>query len=183
MRDEQLKMPVGAGENQRLSRLEAVLFAAGEEVSIRKLQEIEGQSFEEVTEDLKKLEARYLKEDRGICLLRTAESALLATKEECYDSIEKVLGERKKKKLSKASAEVLSIIAYLQPVTRVKIDEIRGVGSTSALQRLLDFSLIEEAGRLEAPGRPLLYRTTDEFLRLAGIHDLNELEPWEKDEA
>ena len=117
----------------------------------------------------------YKKEDRGLRLIEINGGYQLVTKEENSDYIQKLLKKNRKHSLSQASIESLAIIAYKQPITRIDIDEIRGVKSESALQRLVERSLIREVGRLEVPGRPILYGTTDEFLRQFGLKNLKEL--------
>ena len=117
----------------------------------------------------------YKKEDRGIRLIEINGGYQLVTKEENSDYIQKLLKKNRKHSLSQASIESLAIIAYKQPITRINIDEIRGVKSESALQRLVERNLIREVGRLEVPGRPILYGTTDEFLRQFGLKTLKEL--------
>lgn len=165
--------------NSDLDRLEglveAILFAAGEGVRLRDIQkrlELTGEKLEEVVSRLMK---SYQKSARGIRLIRAGGTLRLVTKSEYYPQVAQVLGRSQKKTLSRASAEVLAIVAYLQPVTRIDIDQIRGVGSASALQRLTDLGIVEECGKLEVAGHPRLYRTTDAFLRLAGIENLTEL--------
>jgi len=155
--------------------IEAMLFVSGEPLSLKDLAlhlEASPKYLEEVLEEL--IES-YRQEDRGIKLIRINGDYQLVTKNEYSDYIQKLLKKNKRQSLSQASLESLAIVAYKQPITRIDIDEIRGVKSESAISRLMDKELIKEVGRLEVPGRPILYSTTEEFLRQFGLHDLKEL--------
>ena len=157
------------------SLLEAVLFACGEPVEITRLAA--GLSLEAaaVREQLLAYAERLQKDDRGIELLFLGETVQLCSKR-CYeDRIAAVLASRKNAPLSGAAMEVLAIIAYNQPVTRAFVEQIRGVDSSSAVNSLVVRDLVEEAGRLELPGRPIAYRTTANFLRCFGLQSLDEL--------
>ncbi|MDZ7548095.1 SMC-Scp complex subunit ScpB, partial [Clostridium perfringens] len=124
---------------------------------------------------LNEMISEYEDEKRGIKLISINGEYQLVTKAENGEYIQKLLKKNKRQSLSQASLESLSIIAYKQPITRVDIDEIRGVKSESALQKLLEKDLIKEVGRLEVPGRPILFGTTEEFLRQFGLKELKEL--------
>ena len=155
--------------------IEAMLFVSGEPLSLKELAlhlEASPKYLEEVLEELIE---DYQEEDRGIKLIRINGDYQLVTKNEYSDYIQKLLKKNKRQSLSQASLESLAIVAYKQPITRIDIDEIRGVKSDSAISRLMDKELIKEVGRLEVPGRPILYCTTEEFLRQFGVHDLKEL--------
>ncbi|MGL5243765.1 MAG: SMC-Scp complex subunit ScpB, partial [Sarcina sp.] len=129
-----------------------------------------------VNQSLKELVNIYNGDDtRGIKLISLNDMYQLVTKTSNSDYIGKLLKRNVRQSLSQASLESLAIIAYKQPITRIEIDEIRGVKSDSALQRLIEKNLIEETGRLEVPGRPILYGTTDEFLRHFALEDLKDL--------
>lgn len=157
------------------SAIEAMLFVSGEPLPARELianLEVDNKL---VLEIINEMIEEYNKEDRGIRLIEINGGYQLVTKEENSDYIQKLLKKNRKHSLSQASIESLAIIAYKQPITRIDIDEIRGVKSESALQRLVERSLIREVGRLEVPGRPILYGTTDEFLRQFGLKTLKEL--------
>ena len=157
------------------SAIESMLFVSGEPLPTRELianLEIENKL---VLEIINEMMEEYKKEDRGIRLIEINGGYQLVTKEENSDYIQKLLKKNRKHSLSQASIESLAIIAYKQPITRIDIDEIRGVKSESALQRLVERNLIREVGRLEVPGRPILYGTTDEFLRQFGLKTLKEL--------
>ena len=117
----------------------------------------------------------YEVKDRGIKLILIKGAYQFVTKAEYSDNIQKLLKKNKRQSLSQASLESLAIVAYKQPITRIDIDEIRGVKSDSAIQKLIEKGLIKEIGRLEVPGRPILYGTTKDFLRQFGLQDLKEL--------
>lgn len=155
--------------------LEAMLFASGEPLSLKELAIHLDSSPKYLEEVLEVLIEEYKQEERGIKLIRINGDYQLVTKNEYSDYIQKLLKKNKRQSLSQASLESLAIVAYKQPITRIDIDEIRGVKSDSAIARLMDKELIKEVGRLEVPGRPILYCTTEEFLRQFGLHDLKEL--------
>ena len=157
------------------SAIEAMLFVSGEPLPARELISNLEVDNKLVLEIINEMIEEYKKEDRGIRLIEINGGYQLVTKEENSDYIQKLLKKNRKHSLSQASIESLAIVAYKQPITRVDIDEIRGVKSESALQRLLERDLIKDVGRLEVPGRPILYGTTDEFLRQFGLQSLNEL--------
>ena len=157
------------------SAIEAMLFVSGEPLPTRELisnLEVDNKLLLEIINEMME---EYEKDNRGIRLIEINGGYQLVTKEENSDYIQKLLKKNRKHSLSQASIESLAIIAYKQPITRIDIDEIRGVKSESALQRLVERNLIREVGRLEVPGRPILYGTTDEFLRQFGLKTLKEL--------
>lgn len=157
------------------SAVEAMLFASGEPLSLKDLShnlEIQAKALEEI---LKEMINDYEDENRGIKLIAINDGYQLVTKTENSDFIQKLLKKNRRQSLSQASIESLAIIAYKQPITRIDIDEIRGVKSESAIQKLVEKNLIKDIGRLEVPGRPILYGTTDEFLRQFGLETLKEL--------
>lgn len=157
------------------SAVEAMLFASGESLSLKDLShnlEIQAKALEEI---LKEMINDYEDENRGIKLIAINDGYQLVTKAENSDFIQKLLKKNRRQSLSQASIESLAIIAYKQPITRIDIDEIRGVKSESAIQKLVEKNLIKDIGRLEVPGRPILYGTTDEFLRQFGLETLKEL--------
>ena len=153
--------------------IEAILFAAGYPVKYEKLCEVIGLPLR----DLKNLVARMAKklDNRGIQLLTFPDSCQLCTKEKFAPYIREALGIKRGGNLSASSLEVLAVVAYNHPVTRAYIDTIRGVDSSYAVTSLLDKGLIEAVGRLDAPGRPMLYSTTEKFLRVFGLGSLLEL--------
>lgn len=155
--------------------IEAVLFASGNSVSKDKLCEILGLAREELDTAVEELMERYSQDDRGINITELDDSLQLGTKGEYYEYLIKLSKSAKQYSLSDTVIETLSIIAYKQPVTRAQIESIRGVSSDHAINRLLEYELIEEVGRLEAPGKPLLFGTTEQFLRSFGVKNVGEL--------
>ena len=157
--------------------IEAILFAAGHPVSYDKLSEVLGLPSAEVRRLTEHMALSYNGEEseRGILLLCMEDGCQLCTKEEYAPYIREALGIRRGGNLSASSLEVLAVIAYNQPVTRSYIDAVRGVDSSYAVNSLIDRHLIEACGRLDAPGRPMLYATTPDFLRVFGLESLADL--------
>ncbi len=161
--------------NKLAAVIEGVLFATGEAVSTDKLCEIAECSKDEISEAAEKLEKEYASAKRGIMLVHVDSKLQLCTKTELYPYLASVAKNKKDYKLTDTQLETLSIVAYKQPVTKLQVEAIRGVNSDHAVNRLVEFGLIKELGRLEAPGRPILFGTTDEFLRAFGVNSLDEL--------
>lgn len=157
------------------STLEAVLFAAGDAVSIDRLCEALELPRETVLEAAHELSSRYDFEQRGLMLRRIADKLQLCSRPMYAEAVRRVTETRKNASLSPAALEVLTIIAYRQPVTRAFIDQLRGVDSGGTLSSLAEKQMIEEAGRLEVPGRPILYRTTEHFLQAFALESLDDL--------
>ena len=157
--------------------LEAVLFSLGEAVEIEKLAEALEVKEEEVKEASINLQKKYDEENRGIKIIEIENSIQMCSNPEYFECIKRVSQIKKQAGLSSAALETLSIIAYNQPVTKGTIEFIRGVDSTYSVTRLLERGLIDELGRAETPGRPILYGTTTEFLRCFGLKNLEELPP------
>lgn len=157
--------------------IEAILFAAGYPMRYDKIAEVLGLTVKDVKNMVKKMADHFAEEDtgHGIQLLTYPTTCQLCTKEVYAPYIREALGIRRGGNLSASSMEVLAVVAYNQPVTRSFIELVRGVDSSYAVNSLLDKGLIEAAGRLDAPGRPMLYVTTDKFLRVFGINTLDEL--------
>ncbi len=157
--------------------IEAILYAAGYPMRYDKLGELLGLSTKDVKTLVRSMADHFAQEDthHGIQLLLYPTTCQLATKERYAPYIREALGIRRGGNLSASSMEVLAVVAYNQPVTRSYIDLVRGVDSSYAVNSLLDKGLIEAAGRLDAPGRPMLYVTTDKFLRVFGLNALDEL--------
>ena len=157
--------------------IEAILFAAGYPVKYEKLSEVLGLSPKEIKLLTENMAVGINAENspRGLTLLTFEDSCQLCTKERFAPYIREALGIRRGGNLSASSLEVLAIVAYNQPVTRAFVDAVRGVDSSYAVTSLTDKGLIEGVGRLDAPGRPVLYGTTDKFLRVFGINSLEEL--------
>lgn len=157
------------------STLEAVLFAAGDAVSIDRLCEVLELPRETVLEAVRELSSRYDFEQRGLMLRRIADKLQLCSRPMYAEAVRRVTETRKNASLSPAALEVLTIIAYRQPVPRAFIDQLRGVDSGGTLSSLAEKQMIEEAGRLEVPGRPILYRTTEHFLQAFALESLDDL--------
>lgn len=170
--------------NKKLvATLEAVLFAMGEPTELSKISQVLGEDEIVLEEAIEILKTRYNKDDSGICLLRLDDKYQLCSKMEFADCIRKVIEVKKNTPLSQAAFEVLAIIAYNQPVTKAFVEQIRGVDCSAVISNLCQKSLIEEKGRLDLPGRPLIYGTTPEFLRCFCISSLDELPPLPKSDA
>ncbi|KNZ43304.1 segregation protein A [Acetobacterium bakii] len=159
--------------------IEGILFGAGEAIGLNDLCRCLDKSPLEIRFVMEILKQDYQDKARGMRLVQIKDTYQLSTKPEHYDYIREVLKHKQSTGLSRAAQETLAIVAYRQPVTRLVIDELRGVSSSSAIQRLLDRGLISDAGRLEAPGRPILYKTTPEFLRSVGFTNLEEMPEFE----
>ncbi|MDT8716564.1 segregation/condensation protein B [Clostridium sp. 19966] len=155
------------------SIIESLLFVSGEPMKLKDIASILELSPAFTKKVLK--EMMFIYEDRGVKLIRINDEFQLVTKSENSEYIQKILKTNSRQSLSQASLETLAIIAYKQPITRIDIDEIRGVKSDSAVAKLLDKKLIKESGRLDAPGRPILYSTTDDFLKQLNIENIKEL--------
>ncbi len=155
--------------------IEAILFAVGDSVEISKLAEVLEADKKQVREVLGLLKEDYGKEDRGLDLIELDGAVQLCTKNELYDYLIKIAKAPKKLSLTESVLETLSIIAYKQPVTRAEVENIRGVNSDYPVNRLLEFGLIKELGRKDAPGKPLLFGTTEQFLRSFGVKSLQDL--------
>ena len=155
--------------------IEGILFAAGDPVPMERLAVTLEQDVETVERVCRGLADEYRYQRRGICLVRTENSWQMCTAPEDAPYIRKTLEHRKPPKLSQTALEVLAIVAYFQPVTRAYIEQVRGVDSSYTVGLLLERQLIEEAGRLPVPGRPMQFRTTHHFLRTFGLTSLEEL--------
>lgn len=162
-------------EKEAEAVIEAILFTMGDTVEIGKLAEVTGMDVRAAKKVLKKMEQRYQAEDRGIMLTQFDNAVQLCTKPETYEYLIKIAKNPKKIVLTDTVIETLSIIAYKQPVTRLDVENIRGVNCDHAINKLLEYDLITELGRLDAPGRPILFGTTEQFLRTFGVKTLEEL--------
>ena len=156
-------------------RAEAVLFALGRAVTLNELNIALETDVKEVKKVLSELMDEYENDSRGLVIKCINDTYLLTTKDEYSNSIAKIINTPDKFKFTDAVLEILSVIAYKQPVTRSEIEEIRGVGCGNNLNRLIDYELIEEKGRLDTPGHPIIFGTTDKFLLTFGISNLTEL--------
>jgi segregation and condensation protein B len=157
--------------------IEAILFAAGESVPVGRLSLVLDTDEGEISQIARELSERYEREQRGVRLLFLDDKLQLCSAPEYAPFIIKTLEQRKPPVLSQPALETLAIVAYFQPVTRAYIDRVRGVDSSYTVSVLLERGLIEISGRLDAPGRPALFRTTDVFLRTMGISELSQLPP------
>lgn len=149
--------------------IEGILFAAGEPVKTAKLAAVLETDSETVTEAVNLLKYNYDTEGRGFRIIDIDEGYQICSRPDYYNYIQLILGEQRRQALSNAAMEALAIIAYKQPITKGQIEYIRGVNSDGAVNRLVERGLIDEAGRLDAPGRPILYKTTQTFLRCFGL--------------
>ena len=155
--------------------IEAIMFAAGYPMKYEKLAEVLSLTPSEIKRYVSELAEKYNDDEHGIMILMFPETCQFCTKEQHLPLIKEALGIKRGGNLSNSSMEVLAIVAYNQPVTRSFVDLVRGVDSNYAMNSLIDKGLIENCGRLDAPGRPMLYGTTDKFLRVFGISSVNEL--------
>ena len=160
---------------QTQAALEAVLFAEGGAVEEKRIAEALGHDTETIRKILGDMQLRYKEEDRGIRLIELDGAWQLTTKKEYYDILIKLEITAKKPKLTEVLMETLAIIAYKQPVTRLEIEQVRGVSCDHAVSRLIELGLVEEVGRLDAPGRPMLLGTSEAFLRFFGLRSAKEL--------
>ncbi len=157
------------------SIIEAILFSAGRTVETKELMAILELSNEDIDTILQNMKIEFDEQNRGIEIIKVDNGYQLCSRKEYYDYIYPIFDNRAKPNLSAAALETLSIIAYNPKITRAEIEQIRGVNSDGTIYKLLEYNLIEEVGRLDAPGRPTLYSTTKEFLKMFGISNLDEL--------
>lgn len=160
--------------------IEAVLFAAGERVEISRLSMVFEVDKDEIEQAVDALSDELAFNRRGIRILRLEDGYQMVSSGEMADYITKALETRKPPKLSSSQLEALTIVAYYQPATKAMVEQIRGVDSSYSISALMNKKLIEEAGRLNVPGRPILYRTTPDFLRTFGLESLEDLPEIEK---
>lgn len=160
--------------------LEAILFASGERMEISRLAAVLEVDESEIEEAVDALANQLAFERRGIRIIRLERGYQMVSSGEMADYVTKALETRKPPKLSSSQLEALTIIAYYQPATKAMVEQIRGVDSSYSVAALLNKKLIEEAGRLNVPGRPIQYRTTPDFLRTFGLSSLEDLPPIEK---
>ncbi len=163
--------------------VEAVLFSGGEPMTLDRLCQVFEISPEELGEVIELLENKYNNADNGIKLVTLENAYQLTTKKEYAEYIKKAFDIKRKTPLSQAGFEVLAVVAYNQPVTKAFIEQVRGVDCSGPIYTLMEKGLIEERGRLDLPGKPLLYGTTKNFLRCFSIRDLSELPPLPKNET
>ena len=163
-------------KQERLGILEGLLFAVGDEgITPAQVEYVLEVNKDEINSLLLELKDRYQNISSGVTIIEVAGVYKMTTKKEHAPYLKRLIQNPHQRGLSNAALEVLAIVAYRQPITRHEIENIRGASSDNVLRKLLNFSLIEEGGRLEGPGRPILFKTTDEFLDYFGIKTLEEL--------
>ncbi|MBO5478504.1 MAG: SMC-Scp complex subunit ScpB [Clostridia bacterium] len=155
--------------------IEAILFACGREVGIKELVSALEMNEEDIISIIEKMKQEYEEQNSGIEIIHVNDAYQMCTKKEYYEYIYPILDKRSKPNLSNAALETLAIIAYNPGVTRAEIESIRGVNSDATIYKLLEYNLIEEAGKLDAPGRPMTYKTTLNFLKMFGYASLENL--------
>lgn len=163
------------GEKNYKSIIEAILFTMGESVELEKIASAIELDKKETRKIIQEMQEEMNSSDRGMTIMELDGSYQMCTKTEMYEYLIKIAKQPKKRVLTDVLLETLSIIAYKQPVTRVEIEKIRGVSCDHAVNKLVEYNLVCELGRLDAPGRPLLFGTTEEFLRSFGVHSIDEL--------
>jgi segregation and condensation protein B len=166
-----------------IKAFEAVLFASGEPLSIDRFSQVFEITPEKTVSVMEELSKKMEANDSGLKLVRMENTYQLATKSEYAEYIKKAFDIRRRTPLSSAALEVLAVVAYNQPITKAFIEQVRGVDCSSVITTLIEKGLVEERGRLELPGKPLLYGTTKNFLRCFQLGDLSELPPLPKSQA
>ena len=155
--------------------IEAILFTMGESVEAEKIAVAIEHDVDTTVKIIHNMMDKYENEDRGIKIIELEGSFQLCTKEEYYDNLIRICSQPRRYTLTDAALETLSIIAYKQPGTKIEIEKIRGVNSDRSVNKLVELELVKEVGRLDAPGRPMLFGTTEEFLRTFGVGSIDEL--------
>ena len=158
-----------------IAAVEAIMFAYGDPITIDKLSEAAGLDNENTVKLIDQLERRYNVNESGLKIIRVNDGFQITTRTEYAENIKKAMETRRQQPLSQAAMETLSIVAYNQPVTKAFVEQVRGIDSSSVVNTLVERNLLEEAGRLDLPGRPVAYRTTDTFLRCFGLSRIEEL--------
>lgn len=169
--------------DEKESIIEAMLFASGNAVRGIDIADVLNVEEEDVREFIKSINTRFDEENRPIIIREIDNSFQMCTKPKYHEYIRKIQEKKPKKSLSQSAMETLAIVAYKQPITRVEVEKIRGVNSDYALNTLTEFGLIEDIGRADLPGRPLLYSTTQEFLRKFGYSSLNDLPKFDMEDT
>ena len=162
-------------EKREEAIVESVLFPMGKSVELRQLAAALGTDTERAEAAVRRLQSRYEAEKRGMQITQLEDSWQMATRAEYYENLIRVAATPKKQILTDVVLETLSIIAYKQPITKLEIEKIRGVKSDHAVNKLIEYNLVYEVGRLDVPGRPALFATTEEFLRRFGVGSTKEL--------
>ena len=161
--------------NESLCIIEALLFASGEPISLDRLSQASGIEPETVVKLIDSLDRRYNVSESAITILRLENSYQLATREKYAPYIKRAMESKRQARLSPAALEVLAIAAYNQPVTKAFVEQVRGTDSSGVINTLVERELLYETGRLDLPGRPITYKTTDNFLRCFGLSSLSQL--------
>jgi segregation and condensation protein B len=161
--------------DELVQAVEAMIFASGRPVSAKAISEILEVETKEIEEAINVLKEKLVERNSGVQIIKVNDTYQFATLEKFYAYICKLLDNRPKPTLSQAALEVLSIVAYNQNTTRAEIERVRGVSSDSALNKLIEYNLVEEAGKMNAPGRPMMYKTTEDFLKMFGYTSLKDL--------
>ena len=181
----EISSPPTEDEKEQEAVIEAVLFTMGKAVELEKLALAIGQDRETARQAVERLKERYEKDKRGMEIVQLEDSYQMCTRTGFYENLIRVAAAPKKQVLTEVMLETLSIIAYKQPVTKLEIEKIRGVKSDHAVNRLVEYNLVYEVGRMDAPGRPALFATTEEFLRrfgVGGLSDLPHMNPEQEEE-
>ena len=181
----EISFPPTEDEKEQEAVIEAVLFTMGKAVELEKLALAIGQDQETARQAVERLKERYEKDKRGMEIVQLEDSWQMCTRTGFYENLIRVAAAPKKQVLTEVMLETLSIIAYKQPVTKLEIEKIRGVKSDHAVNRLVEYNLVYEVGRMDAPGRPALFATTEEFLRrfgVGGLSDLPHMNPEQEEE-
>ena len=161
--------------NKEQSIIEAMLFSAGREVNVKEIMNVLELSAEDIDKIILNMKSEYEARNSGIEIIKINDNYQMCTRKEYYEYIYPLFDNRSKPNISNAALETLSIIAYNPKITRAEIEAIRGVNSDGTVYKLLEFDLIEEAGKLDAPGRPTMYKVTNNFMKMFGITSLDEL--------
>ena len=181
----EISFPPTEDEKEQEAVIDAVLFTMGKAVELEKLGLAIGQDQETARQAVERLKERYEKDKRGMEIVQLEDSYQMCTRTGFYENLIRVAAAPKKQVLTEVMLETLSIIAYKQPVTKLEIEKIRGVKSDHAVNRLVEYNLVYEVGRMDAPGRPALFATTEEFLRrfgVGGLSDLPHMNPEQEEE-
>ena len=163
--------------------IEAILFTMGESVELERIAAAIEHDEETTRKLINGLMDQYAEEGRGIRIIELDRSYQMCTKKEMYEYLIRIAKQPKKRVLTDVLLETLSIIAYKQPITKAEIEKIRGVSCDHAVSKLVEYNLVNEVGRLDAPGRPMLFGTTEEFLRSFGVHSIDELPVLNEDQV
>ena len=155
--------------------IEAILFTMGESVELSRIAKALEEEEETVRNVIHQMMERYEKEDRGIHIIELDNAFQMCTKKETYEYLIRIAKQPKRHVLTDVALETLSIIAYKQPITKLEIEKIRGVKSDHAVNKLIEYDLVTEVGRLNAPGKPILFGTTEEFLRRFSVQSVEDL--------